>query len=232
MDGQVGNITYWVNRDYASSRGFEATLTRRFANNFSGELNYAFGVATGVGPDPNRGLPIDLRLPADFRAGPRLGRAAHVPRPVRDGEPGLGVELHLAVREGVPLHARGRNTREFKPEVINSRRLPSTTGLDVKAEKYYSVWGQRFRVFLDGQNVLDTKNITELEPGQLADRPPGARQRLRYLLHRDRTRRGRMSGDVTTATGSATGCQCTIRGSSVTRGRFALVCPTASEAGV
>jgi hypothetical protein len=46
----------YVNEDYASSRGFEASLVKRFSHKFSGEINYTYSIATGVASDPNQGL--------------------------------------------------------------------------------------------------------------------------------------------------------------------------------
>jgi hypothetical protein len=189
VDGQVANITYWVNRDYASSRGFEATLTRRFANNFQGEVNYGFAVATGVASDPAQTtqsnfvyLPIsEQALDWDVRHSFRVQFVL--------AQPGAwSTSFIWQYESGSPYTPWGRNTRDLKPEVINSRRLPSTTGLDVKAEKFYSVWGQRFRVFLDGQNVLDTKNITSLSPANWPT-PPG-RTANDYDIYYTETGRG------------------------------------------
>ncbi len=44
-------------------------------------------------------------------------------------------------------------------------RLPGQTSLDIQAEKYYQVWGQRFKLFMQSRNVLDAKNITDMSPG-------------------------------------------------------------------
>ncbi len=169
----VGNVTYWVNKDYASARGFEATLTRRFANNFSGEVNYGFQVATGVASDPNAAsqqnftyLPIsEQALDWDVRHTVRVAYTM--------AQPGNWLTSFIWQYEsGFPYTPWGRNTRELKPEVVNSRRLPPTTSLDIRAEKYYQVWGQRFKVFLDSRNVLDAKNITNLSPSNWPT-PPG-----------------------------------------------------------
>lgn len=171
--GSVANLTSYVNKDYASARGFEATLTRRFANNFSGELNYGFGVASGVASDPNAlteqtfaYLPISEQpLDWDVRHTFRVQTSF--------AEPGSWVAAFIWQYEsGFPYTPYGRNTRELQPETINSRRLPSTTSLDIQAEKYYRLWGQRFKVFLQSRNVLDAKNITELSP-QNWPLPPG-----------------------------------------------------------
>ena len=66
---------------------------------------------------------------------------------------------------GFPFTPIERTTREIEPEVVNSRRLPAQTALDVQAEKYYTLWGQPFKIFLQTTNILDAKNITALEPG-------------------------------------------------------------------
>ena len=171
--GTVGTVSQYVNKDYASARGFEATLTRRFANNFAGELNYGFGTATGVASDPNAAVeqnfaylpiseqPLDWDVRHTFRVSSRFA------------EPGSwSASLIWAYESGFPYTPYGRDTRQLEPETINSRRLPSTTSLDIQAEKYYTVWGQRFKVFLQSRNVLDAKNITALSPGNWP-LPPG-----------------------------------------------------------
>ncbi len=164
--GSVGNIPQWVNKDYASARGFEATLRRSFGNNFQTEINYAFGVATGVGSDPNARnsqnfayLPISEQA-LDWDVRHTISTQLYIARP---GQWGAGFVWQFST--GFPYTPIERTTREIEPEMINSRRLPSQTSLDVQAEKYYTVWGQRFKVFLQSRNVLDSKNITSLQPG-------------------------------------------------------------------
>ncbi|MBD3161146.1 MAG: TonB-dependent receptor [Candidatus Eisenbacteria bacterium] len=164
--GSVGNIPVYVNKDYASAQGFEATLRRSFGNNFQTEINYAFGVATGVGSDPNARLsqnfayfPVSEQpLPWDVRH--TLSTQLYIARP---GEWGAGFVWQYST--GFPYTPIERTTREVEPEDINSRRLPSQSSLDIQAEKYYTVWGQRFKVFLRSLNVLDSKNVTTLSPG-------------------------------------------------------------------
>jgi hypothetical protein len=170
--GSVGNVRTWVNKDYASARGFEATLTRRFANGFSGEINYGFGVATGVASDPAAQavqtftyLPISEQ-PLDWDVRHRISVQFTM------AEAGNWLSSFIwQYDSGFPYTPWGRNTRDLKPEVQNSRRLPGTTSLDVQVEKYYQVWGQRFKIFLQGRNVLDTQNITDLSPQNWPDVP-------------------------------------------------------------
>ncbi|MBD3337128.1 MAG: TonB-dependent receptor [Candidatus Eisenbacteria bacterium] len=160
------NVRLYTNKDYASSRGFEFTLMRQFRNNFRGELSYTYGVATGVASDPNAAvnrnfvyLPVSEQ-PLDWDARHQLSAQLYI------AEPGSwGVNLVWNYTSGFPYTPIQRDTREIGPEAENSRRLPSTTSLDVQAEKYYTVWNQRFKVFMQSRNLLDAKNITNLSPG-------------------------------------------------------------------
>jgi hypothetical protein len=140
-------------------------LSRGFGNNFQTELNYAFGVATGVGSDPNARrsqnfayLPVSEQpLPWDTRH--TLSASLHL------AKMGLwGASFIWQFQTGFPYTPIERTTRQLEPEVLYSRRLPSQASLDIQAEKYYTVWGQRFKIFLQSRNVLDSKNITSLEP--------------------------------------------------------------------
>jgi len=50
---EFGNqISVYVNQDYASARGFEASITKSFSHKFSAEVNYTYQIATGVASDP------------------------------------------------------------------------------------------------------------------------------------------------------------------------------------
>ena len=54
---EFGNLVQvYYNGDYASSRGFEASISKSFSHKFSAEVNYTFSLATGVASDPNSAL--------------------------------------------------------------------------------------------------------------------------------------------------------------------------------
>jgi outer membrane receptor for ferrienterochelin and colicin len=159
-------VDQYVNRDYASSRGFEMSLTRQFAGGFTGELAYTFGVATGVASDPNanneqnfRYLPISEQ-PLDWDKRHTFDASFSVADPT--GNWSLGVTWSFGT--GFPYTPQARDTRDIEPEVVNSRRLPSDTNLDIQGERHYHVWGQPFKVFVQANNLLDTRNINTLEP--------------------------------------------------------------------
>ncbi len=161
------NLVYqFYNRDYASSRGFESSLERSFAGGFTGEVAYTYGIATGVASDPEaaneqnfRYLPISEQpLSWDQRHSFSTQFTAMDP----GGNWSLGVVWQI--RSGFPYTPRQRDQRDLEPEVVNSRRLPLSTSLDLQAEKHYKVWGQPFKVFVRGSNVLDTRNIENIGP--------------------------------------------------------------------
>jgi outer membrane receptor for ferrienterochelin and colicin len=159
-------VRQYVNRDYASSRGIEATLSRSFAGGFTGELSYTFGIATGVASDPDaaneqnfRYLPISEQ-PLSWDERHSFSASFTVQDPAGNWTLG-GV---WSIGSGFPYTPRERDTRDLEPELVNSRRLPTTSTLDLRAFKNYRVWGQPFRVFVDARNLLDTRNIIDLAP--------------------------------------------------------------------
>jgi hypothetical protein len=163
--GAVAALPMYTNRDYASSRGFNLTLMRSFANNFRAEVNYSYGVATGVASDPLAQqtqnflyLPVSEQ-PLDWDVRHSLSTQLFV---MKNDAWGAGFVWRFST--GSPYTPRLRTTRQIEPEEENSRRLPSQTSLDVQANKYYSVWGQRFNVFVRSENLLDAKNVWLLEP--------------------------------------------------------------------
>jgi outer membrane receptor protein involved in Fe transport len=164
---EFGNlVNVYENGDYASSRGFEASLIKSFSHKFSAEANYTYSIATGVASDPNQALqffnggrlylPIS-ELPLDWDQRHTLS----VQSVVRD--PGKwGFRMLWTYGSGFPYTPSFANDRRPDPARSNSRRLPSATRLTVDGDKYYKVWGQNVTLFFDARNVLDSKNIASL----------------------------------------------------------------------
>ncbi|MFH1143486.1 MAG: TonB-dependent receptor, partial [Candidatus Eisenbacteria bacterium] len=161
----TGNITTYVNKDYASSKGFEVSLSRGWQNYTRWDVSYAYGVANGVASDPNASIsrafvylptgeqPLDWDVRHSVSVNLGLGDRRS-----------WGVSLLWEYLTGAPYTPEQRNTRELEPETINSRRLPSETNLNVRADKYYRLWGKTLSLFVDARNLMDAKNITWLEP--------------------------------------------------------------------
>jgi len=158
-----------VNGDYASSRGIEMTLIKRHSHGFSGELNYTYGNATGTASDPNRALASSGNLSDQFKPTSE--------QPLEwDQRHSLSATLRLGNEKdwaasfiyqfgtGFPYTPEQREQRRQDPNLVNSERLPSTSTLSVQAERFFRVWGQSVTFYLQGTNLLDAENITELQP--------------------------------------------------------------------
>ncbi len=161
-------VPVFVNRDYASARGFEASLTKRFNQRFSAEMNYTYSIASGVASDPNTGLqfangnllylPIaEQALACDHR---HTLNANLVLR-----EPGKwGTAFLLTYGSGLPYTPTFRNDRRPDPAWRNTRRMPGHSALSIVADKYFRLWSQDVTFFVDARNVLDARSIVNLSP--------------------------------------------------------------------
>ena len=165
-------IAQYTNRDYASSRGFEVSLTKRFTKNFAGELSYTYGIATGVASDPNIQQQVDfLYLPIaeqalDWDQRHTISATTSIAKPGN-----WSANMVWTFGTGFPYTPRDRAERQQDPLRINSLRLPSNSNLTIQAEKHYKVWGQAIKVFVRGNNVLDSRNISALAPGHFPNPP-------------------------------------------------------------
>ncbi len=164
---EFGNqVRVYYNGDYASSRGFEASVIKSFSHKFSAEVNYTFSLATGVASDPNSALQFfnggRLYLPiAEQPLDWDQRHTVSVQTVLRD--PGRwGVRMLWTYGSGFPFTPAFRNDRRPDPALENSRRLPSQARLTLDGDKYYKVWGQNVTLFFDARNVLNAKNIDNL----------------------------------------------------------------------
>ena len=173
-----GNLVQvYYNGDYASSRGFEASVIKSFSHKFSAEVNYTYSIASGVASDPNNALAFfnggQLYLPISEQ--PLDWDQRHtvsVQSVVRD--PGKwGFRMLWTYGSGFPFTPAFRNDRRPDPVLENSRRQPSVARLTIDGDKYYKIWGQNVTFFFDARNVLDSKNIQTLAlpafPNQFID---------------------------------------------------------------
>jgi outer membrane receptor protein involved in Fe transport len=161
-------VPVYVNQDYASSRGFEATFTKRFSHKFAGEVNYTYSIATGVASDPNDGLQFAqgnaLYLPIAEQA-LRWDQRHTLNANLILREPGRwGVTFLWTFGSGLPYTPTFRNDRKPDPKYANTRRLPSQAELSILADKYFRIWGQSVTFFLDARNVLDATSIRDPAP--------------------------------------------------------------------
>jgi outer membrane receptor protein involved in Fe transport len=159
-------VNYYFNADYASSRGFEASIIKSFSHKFSAEINYTYSIATGVASDPNSALQFfnggQLYLPIseqalDWDQRNTLSLQSVVREPGR-----WGFRMLWQYGSGFPFTPAFLNDRRPDPALGNSRRYPSNARLTIDGDKYYKIWGQNVTLFFDARNVLNTTNIQQL----------------------------------------------------------------------
>lgn len=175
-------VTQWTNRDYASARGFEVSITKRFNRTFSADLAYTYGVATGVASDPNIQqqlnflyLPISEQ-PLDWDQRHTISATSTIAKPNN-----WQVNMIWTFGTGFPYTPWSRDQRQADPALTNSRQLPSSSSLTIQAEKHYKFWGQQVELFLRGNNVLNTHTIVNLSPTDFP--PPPQFNNLNYQIY-------------------------------------------------
>ncbi len=164
-DGTLAPV--YRNGDYASARGFEASLIKSFSHKFSAEMNYTFSVATGVASNPNEALQFinggRLYLPIAEQALDWDQRHTFsLQAVVRD--PGKwGFNMLWTYGSGFPFTPTFQNDRRPDPKLENSRRLPPVSNLSLLGDKFFKVWGQNVTLFVDARNLLDARNLGALD---------------------------------------------------------------------
>jgi outer membrane receptor protein involved in Fe transport len=168
-DAAGNQVSVWVNGDYASARGFELSLARSFSHHFSSDVAYTYSVATGVASDPAEAQQFvnggRLYLPISERA-LRWDQRHSLSWQATLRYPGLwGMHAQWSYGSGLPFTPQFRDDRRADPRLENSRRLPTSSRLELSGDRYVKLWGQDLTLFVDARNVLDARNIAGLSWG-------------------------------------------------------------------
>ena len=191
VPGFARTVNVYVNGDYASSRGLDFTLIKRFTHGFGWELNYSYGHATGTASDPNRALQVEGNLRDQFKPTSE--------QPLRwDQRHTFSANVSLSDEKtwhasfvyqfgsGFPYTPVEREARRQDPERVNSERLPSISTLSMQGERRITAWGQNLTLYVQGTNLLDAKGITSLQPDLW---PPGTINPQSYVVYYGETHR-------------------------------------------
>jgi len=183
--GQPLLTTFFIYRnvDYARSRGLELEFKKRKTNNLSFGLSYTYSIATGKSADPNAAKLVQ-EAGGDFSE-PNLGEIYmwwnrphkftaymdyRVPidsPPAEWGRvkipPGWSIYFYWFIMSGeayTPRDAEGRQSGEDY-----SRNGPFESQLNMKLSKVFKLpYNRRFEVVFQGWNILNRKNITDVDP--------------------------------------------------------------------
>ncbi len=166
--GSDAPVTF-VNQAYGTVKGLEFKLKRRLSRKFGGTLVYTLSRATGTTSDENTQVLVGLgqlnRKP--LTENPlRWDRTHTVVANLILTDPGVWeVSADYTFQSAAPYTPQTFNQRETLAESINTGRLLDEAWLDIRANKLYSMYGQEYRLFVEGRNLLDRDNIATFSPG-------------------------------------------------------------------
>jgi outer membrane receptor protein involved in Fe transport len=161
-DEESGNtLARYINKAYASSRGVEFTLDKRYSNKFEYGLNYTYGYSDGVASSqefgaspegleflPNQELPLDwdVRHSFNFRLLLR--------------EPGSwSSSLDFSFNTGFPWTPYDGYAKKQDPLLENSMRFPATYNLSMQSTRNVDIYGQKLLITMQARNLLNQDQI-------------------------------------------------------------------------
>ena len=151
----------FINRDYGNVKGIILTLDKRFSNYFSLTIDYTYQIAEGNSSDPfavyndnQSDPPVESEkkvVPLNWDQNSTVNIQATV------GEPGdWTVGLIVQYGSGTPYTEDIRVSNGVRFE--NGGRKPSTFNVDLKADKFFDLWGVKLHTYLLVYNLFDIRN--------------------------------------------------------------------------
>lgn len=176
-----GGFTVYMSEDYATIRGIEFALKKRYSHFLSGSLSYTYSVAKGNRSRSHEGFEERKKPPVlheyflEFdRTHSILGNIAvafpsdFTFRPLRRSQ----LNLMATVQSGLPYTP----TLGGEPLDKNSGRLPWTYNLDLYLEKNFYYGGLNCGISVTVTNLLNRENVVVVfsETGEAFSEKPGS----------------------------------------------------------
>ena len=162
----------YTNTDYASVRGVDFSVDKRFSGGFGGSLSYSLSVAKGNNSQPLGGFfsayeqeevphqeffldfdqRHDLSVNIYFRTPPKSGSVIFGKHPFAN----INANLLVNAGSGLPY------TPYVDPTIrvdINSARKPWTYSADLRVKKRFSISSAAFTGFFEVTNLTDHQNV-------------------------------------------------------------------------
>ncbi len=150
-----------INKAYASARGIEVSLEKRYSDNYQFQFSYSLLYADGVASDtafgsnpegleflPNQELPLawDQRHTLNLM--------------LLLAEPGVwSTSFSFSYGSGFPWTPFDRFAKRQDPMLENSERLPATYSLDVQLERNINFYGKRLSLQMQAFNLLNQDQV-------------------------------------------------------------------------
>ncbi|MCB1183367.1 TonB-dependent receptor [bacterium] len=150
-------LARYINQAYASARGIEISLNKRFSDNYQFDFSYSYMFADGVASDSEFGsnpeglefLP-NQELPLDWDQRHTLNLL------LLFAKPGVwSSSFSFSYGSGFPWTPVDRFAKRQDPLLENSERLPATYSLDIQLERNINFYGKRLSLQLQGFNLLN-----------------------------------------------------------------------------
>lgn len=151
----------FINKDYGNVKGLILTLDKRFADYFSLTIDYTYQIAEGNSSDPfavyndnQSDPPVESEkkvVPLNWDQNSTINIQATV------GEPGdWTIGMILQYGSGMPYTEDIQISNGVRFE--NGGRKPPTVNVDLKADKFFNLFGLKMHAYLLVYNVFDTRN--------------------------------------------------------------------------
>jgi outer membrane receptor protein involved in Fe transport len=178
----------FVNYDYASSKGFDLNLIRRYANYFQGRVNYSYMTSSSNREEPWSGFWGRDELDDAPKRPAKLGwdqphkvsLQSSVTLPEGAGPEWFGIRPFENMSASIIYRAAaGRpytpTTKERSLE-RNSGSRPWTFQWDLRVYRDFETMGIRYSLFADVRNLFDRVNVMQVysRTGKADDPGPGA----------------------------------------------------------
>lgn len=157
----------YINRTYASSRGFEVTFEKRRSRYVGGDVSYTYSFADGVASDADFGVSAEglthlptQEMPLDWDQRHTL----NVTLSLQDQNK-WGATIVYSFGSGLPWTPVDRYARKQNPLWENSRRLPATHIINLQGRKMFNLYGQELVLFFEGRNLLNEDVLLSIAPG-------------------------------------------------------------------
>lgn len=150
-------LARYINQAYASARGMEFSLNKRFSDHYQFDLSYTYAFADGVASDSNFGanpeglefLP-NQELPLNWDQRHTLNIMFLLAKTKV-----WSASFSFSYGSGFPWTPVDRYAKRQDPMLENSERLPGTYSLDIQLERNIDIYGKRLSLQLQGFNVMN-----------------------------------------------------------------------------
>ncbi|MBU8870494.1 MAG: TonB-dependent receptor [Gemmatimonadales bacterium] len=154
-----------INKAYASARGIEATLNKRFSDRYQFRFSYTYSFADGVASDTNFGANADgmaflpnQELPLNWDQRHTMNMM------IAFQEPNVWLSsFTFTYGSGFPWTPVDRFAKKVDPMLENSERFPALFSLDTMLSRDINFYGKRLALQLQGWNLLNQDVI--MPPG-------------------------------------------------------------------